>query len=313
MFLARVKAATVTLLAASLLAGAATWTDAGITASVLPPSLPPAKQTIARAGELGVAPPALAQRQANGSADSSKIDKSIGKQPAYRTAPEYGLLVFGSEGKDRVWLVRDGDALYVDRNGNGDLTDPREKILAEKRPASLPDGDRFYVFNVGDLSVGQRTHKGLRVRFAPLASLPQVPQAGSKKAAKTMCVAMELDVDVPGMKGGGAGGRLKFEAGPVDSSGVLEFGKTPAQAPVIHLDGPLQITFFLERPKLQAGRSTELTLVVGTPGTGAGTFAMLAYEGTIPESAKPIAEIRYPSAKPGDPPPRQRFEIKERC
>jgi hypothetical protein len=248
-------------------------------------------------------------------AGAPKIDRSISKQPTYRTAPKYGLLLFGPEGRDRVWLVRDGDVLYVDRNGNGDLTDPGEKVAAENIPGSLLEGERPYVFNVGDVTVGGRTHKGLRVGFAPLSSLPQGlhVKAGVEKDPKAMAVAIEVEVEVPGMKGGGTGDRLAFVAGPVDSSGILQFGDTPMQAPVVHAGGPLQITFFLERPALRVGRSTELTLVVGSPGVGAGTFAMLAYEGTMPDSARPTAEIHYQPAKQGNPPTSELFELKDRC
>jgi len=254
----------------------------------------------------------LAARSA--AADAPKIDRSIGKQPIYRTAPKYGLLLFGPEGRDRVWIVRDGDVLYVDRNGNGDLTDPGEKVAAERTPGLLPEGKRSYSFNVGDIAVGRRTHKGLRVEFAPLAWLPQRPEVTTalKKDPKAMAVAIEVEVDVPGIKGGGTGDRLRFMAGPLDFDGILQFGDTPEQAPVVRVGGPLQITF-LEQPALRVGRSSELTLVVGSPGVGAGTFAMLAYEGTIPESAKPTAEIRYQPAKPGEPPRRDLFEIKQRC
>ena len=42
--------------------------------------------------------------------------------------PQYCLLAFGPEAKVRVWLVVDGDVLYVDRNGNGDLTEPGKRI-----------------------------------------------------------------------------------------------------------------------------------------------------------------------------------------
>src|SRR5262249_33993179 len=60
------------------------------------------------------APPAAA-------ADLGKIDRTIKKEPAYKNKPYYGLLVFGPEAKGRVWVVLDGDTLYVDRNGDGDL------------------------------------------------------------------------------------------------------------------------------------------------------------------------------------------------
>src|SRR5262245_7872130 len=64
-------------------------------------------------------------------ADLSKIDRKIGKEPAYesQSKPKYCLVVFGPEAKTRVWLVLDGDVLYVDRNGDGDLTGEDERIL----------------------------------------------------------------------------------------------------------------------------------------------------------------------------------------
>src|SRR5262245_43351246 len=96
-------------------------------------------------------------------AEQPKIDRTIKKEPAYQTkTPKYGLLVFGPEGKDRVWLVHDGDTLYVDRNGSGDLTEPGEKIAAEKKAGRDPEEDG-YSFTVGDVIVGGRTHKGLGV------------------------------------------------------------------------------------------------------------------------------------------------------
>ena len=52
--------------------------------------------------------------------DLAKIDRTIRHEPAYRSkAPRYCLLVFGPEARTRVWLVLDGDTVYLDRNGNG--------------------------------------------------------------------------------------------------------------------------------------------------------------------------------------------------
>src|SRR5262249_40372288 len=42
-------------------------------------------------------------------------------------------LVFGAEAKTRVWLVLDGDTLYVDRNANGDLREENERIQRNGR------------------------------------------------------------------------------------------------------------------------------------------------------------------------------------
>src|SRR4029077_17075723 len=69
----------------------------------------------------------------NAQTDLSKIDRRIAKEPVYQTkTPKYCLLVFGPEAKHRIWLVLDGDTLYVDRNGNGDLTEKSEKVAVPK-------------------------------------------------------------------------------------------------------------------------------------------------------------------------------------
>ena len=69
--------------------------------------------------------------------DLIKIDRTIAKEPVYQSKPKYCLLVFGPEAKTRVWLVRDGDLLYVDRNGNGDLTEKGERHTAIKYPGGI--------------------------------------------------------------------------------------------------------------------------------------------------------------------------------
>src|SRR6476469_7441592 len=82
--------------------------------------------------------------------DLSKIDHRIAKEPAYRSkTPRYCLLVFGPEAKTRVWLVQDGDTLYVDRNGNGDLTEAKERIGGPKKGEFAPG--MYTHFNSFDL------------------------------------------------------------------------------------------------------------------------------------------------------------------
>ncbi|HZY86152.1 MAG TPA: hypothetical protein VFE78_15060 [Gemmataceae bacterium] len=253
-------------------------------------------------------------------AEVPKIDRTLRKEPVYKTkAPKYGLLVFGREGKDRVWLVHDGDTLYVDRNGNGDLTEPGEKVAAEKKPGRDPAEDG-YAFNVGDVTVGGRTHKGLAVYFTPLkvyngAALGKRPdvKAALAKDPKALAAIVRVDVEVPGLKGGGLGGRCSFSAGMIDLGGVLQFAGRPADAPAVHVGGPLQVTFYGELPSLRVGRGSELVLVVGTPGVGPGTFAMLGYEDTIPATVKPVADVTLPPAKPGGPPLKEKWVIQGRC
>jgi len=252
-------------------------------------------------------------------AEPPKIDRSIGEQPKYVGQPVYALLVFGPDAKDRVWLARDGDTLFVDKNGNGDLTDPGEAV-ARTKPRKGREDEDGRTFDIGDITVGGKTHKGLTVYASPLADyanseagkLPSV-KAALEKNAKAAVYSLRCEVDAPGVKGGGTGGRLDMAAGRLDLNGPLQFADTPADAPVVHFGGPLEVSFYGEVPKMRVGRGTEFVLVVGTPGVGPGTFAMLGYQDCIPTDAYPKAEVTFAAKTAGDAPVKELFEIKERC
>src|SRR2546428_3351574 len=81
-------------------------------------------------------------------ADLAKIERTIAKEPAYQTkTPKYCLLVFGLDARTRVWLVQDGDTLYVDRNGDGDLTGDGKRVKVSRV------SDSYRVFEAGDLTI----------------------------------------------------------------------------------------------------------------------------------------------------------------
>jgi hypothetical protein len=244
-------------------------------------------------------------------ADMASVDRTIKKEPVYQSkTPRYALLVFSPDGRDRVWLVHDGDTLYVDRNGDGDLTDAADKVTAKGR---TPVGG--YEFTAGELRIGGRAHKGLTVHSVPLLKASEgfekPPNAKAALAgdpsAHIYLVSVELDT--PGMKGMGTGGRVMRLAGFVDVAGALLFADKPATAPIIHFDGPLQITFHGKKAKLMLERDNDVMTVVGTPGVGPGTLAMLAYEDTIPAQAVPHLKIEFPGQKSGTLPVRQLFEL----
>jgi hypothetical protein len=91
-------------------------------------------------------------------ADLTKIERQIAKEPAYQTkTPKYCLLVLGLDAKTRVWLVQDGDTLYVDRTGNGDLTEDGKRVKIKKQ------NDSYRSFEVGDITIDGLTHTGLSV------------------------------------------------------------------------------------------------------------------------------------------------------
>ena len=81
--------------------------------------------------------------------DYDKIDRSIAKEPVYRTGkPEYALLLFGPKARRRMWLVVDGDAIYLDRNDDGDLTQADERFEKSEDCKNIqvsdPDGKTRY-------------------------------------------------------------------------------------------------------------------------------------------------------------------------
>ena len=116
---------------------------------------------------------------ASAAVDLTTIPRRIVKEPAYRSRPKYCLLVFGREAKTRIWLVQDGPTLYVDRNGNGDLTEPNEKVAAEKNGADAEEGT--YTFKVGDVRNGERLHKDAAGREN--WSIPMTEKNGSISAS----------------------------------------------------------------------------------------------------------------------------------
>jgi hypothetical protein len=255
-----------------------------------------------------VTPPAWA-------ADLTKIERSLRKEPVYQTKmPKYCLLVFGPEAKTRVWLVLDGKTLYVDRNANGDLTDDGEKI-AGKKGLDVFGEDGEYLFKVDEIHDGLRTHKNLSLTVRKLAYFAERSEAMKKWLANVSSkrgYSLKVEVELPGWKGEGAGGRIQQLVLLWDARGLLTFADKPREAPIISFGGPWQI-LFLPGNRLTVGGESNLILGVGTPGLGAGTTAFLGYPGVIPETLHPRVEITYPPKNPGDPPEKRLYELKERC
>jgi hypothetical protein len=238
-------------------------------------------------------------------ADLSGIDRKIGPEPAYREMPRYCMLVFGRDAEHKVWLVHDGDTLYVDRNANGDLTEPAEKVVA---------GEDGGMFEVGDVPAGNRTHKRLMVhvmKFEWIAQIDTEAKKRSRQDPNARHYLLLIDIELPGLVGGGIGGRVTHVV-EHDANGFLEFADAPQRAPVVHFDGPREVVLF-GRPRLTVGRTTDLVAGIGMPGIGAGTTAYLGYEGIVPKGLSPQADIAFAPADAGQQPIRQHYELKHRC
>ncbi len=244
-------------------------------------------------------------------ADLSKVDRAIVREPTYTGKPEYCLLVFGPQAADRVWLVRDRDVLWADKNGNGNLTEPGEQIAAEHDSGDL-------VFHVGTVRLGKLEHRHLKVRASKLSGYGEstrshpVAKAALERNRDADLMSVQAEIEVPEQKGSGDDGRLIAYARS-DAGGPLLFGRTPVEAPVLHLGGPLQLGAEAARPTLHRNVVHDLMLVVGTPGVGPGTFVTIAYDQLIPKEAFVVVDAEFPASPPGTPPVTRRFELKERC
>jgi hypothetical protein len=205
------------------------------------------------------------------------IDRSLPRQPVYRSrTPKYCLLAFGPRAKHRVWLVLDGQVLYVDRQGRGDLT-ARENRVPFSRAQNC--------FSVGTVLASRS-----RVNYTDLVVTPN-PWEGPG--------AFLIGVTVQD--------RYRQNAGNVQR---LAFAARPPDAPVVHFHGPLTLGLW-EQPELRPGKSVRLNVALGTPGRGAGTFAWLSYQ-SIPKTLAPVVRLRWVRG-PGRRPVTNRVTLTGRC
>jgi hypothetical protein len=259
-------------------------------------------------------------------ADLAKVDRTVTKEPAYRGKPQYCLLVFGPGAKERAWLVLDlvsepwdakgdQDALYVGRDGSGDLTRPGKRV-----PVTMRSGKSFDRFS-------RREHPWFSPSFA----------AGAILGREGDLRYTDLQVEVPAEYIGRyrpcrlsvkVNGRLQSAGGP-----LLRLGDKPQDAPVIHFGGPLAMRLsmetgllyvpinydggepappYYEQEALVRGKTMNLYAQVGTPGRGRGTFVTLS-AGDVPAGVHPVAEVEFPAAGPGVKPVRKIVVLGGRC
>ncbi len=242
-------------------------------------------------------------------ADLAQVERKIAREPAYQTkSPKYCLLVFGLDAKTRVWLVQDGDTLYVDRDGDGDLTGDGKRFKAKQQ------SDGFRSFEVGDLKVGGLTHTGLRVtqmKASPeLVGNDQEWERVKKSGPWVWWVYVTAERDASDKRD------LPKKVSYVingDGAGMLLFADRPQDAPVIHLNGPFTLGLQDRKQRFIPGEKLMLQIGVGPQGVGPGTFAFVMYPNTIPETAYPEAEITFPAGGPGQAAVKRKYTLKQRC
>lgn len=243
-------------------------------------------------------------------ADLTKVERRLAREPAYKDKPRYCLLVFGPEVKSRLWVVQDGDRLFVDRNGNGDLTDDGE-------PVPLKNGSaEFGSFEVGDVTLDGLTHKGLSVGYMK-ATEDYVENAAEWQRIKEQSAGERIwNVRVQAERPANDKRPLPRHIGYVangDGLGFLVFSTKPEGAPIVPFNGPWTLGLQDIKQRLTVGHPATLQIGVGTQGIGPGTFSFVLYPNTIPNDAYPVADVTFPPKSPGGEPVRQTFTLKDRC
>jgi RNA polymerase sigma factor (sigma-70 family) len=277
----------------------------------------------ARAGQ-PESPPAREKAAApRAGVDLTKVDRTIRKEPVYAGKPRYALLVLGAKAEQRMWLVIDTKAqtLYVDRNGNGDLTEKGERVAVAKI-----DENEFLQFDAGAI-----LDDGGKVKHSELIVYQYFARQYGR-LVNTVCV---MDV------GGGGQGN--------SGENNCSFADSPKDAPIVHIGGPLTLRAhsvwveydrgtgrkqklvsesggLIDLPEesnkgrevpylLKAGeRVSKIHAQVGTLGLGQGTFAALSVEqGSFNPKLHPRVEIAIPSRADANKLVTAEFILKERC
>ena len=245
--------------------------------------------------------------------DLTKLDRPAVKLPELQSgAVQYCLLVFGPDAAQRVMLVHDGDRLFVDRNGNGDLTEPGETVAADAHDSKPAEG--VYLFKAGDIPSPAGEHKDLRVAWMNVDHMrifDSTIATRLDREPKFRGCWISLDVVMPGHQGQAIDGRVNQMTTVIDCHGLLEFAPRVEDAPIVHFGGPWQVTLS-GKETWHIGRKQDVVLVVGTPGVGPGTTASIAYENVIPAELKPKLEVTYPAAD-GETPLAETYELTQRC
>lgn len=225
-------------------------------------------------------------------ADLSKIERTIRKEPKYQGKPKYALLVFGPEVKVRVWVVEDGDTLYVDCNGDGDLTSKDERFTRE-----FPNSTRWnWNCNIEIHDPDKRT----RYLITSIGTYAE----NDKPDAEQHLMA---NVDIKG--------RIDYR-----QYCDAKLGASPDKADVAHYHGPLMIepkrSFWKLTPELShlpIGDSPgDINALVGTMDAERGCWVVVRSE-DLPKELHPVVEVEYPASKAGDSSIKKRYPLKERC
>jgi len=224
------------------------------------------------------------------------IPRKIAREPSYAAARQYyACLAFGPDAARHMWVVIDGESLYADLNGNGDLTEEGERFAGRRRAAKglFREMVAFYPETIPPRR-GRRGYDGFHLnlmRYRPGHRLTPADPAESLAAAALAALTRTMnDPHVCTIY-------VHLSREGIQHAQVV-MGRSPADAPFLHYDGPLTLGLVetLAETTLWRGEvPAKITLAVGTPGLGR-SFVRTSH-GHLPEEARPEATFRYLDAE----------------
>lgn len=185
------------------------------------------------------------QFKSEAGAQTLVVHRRVLKEPVYHQAQQqYLRLLLGQKPTREFWVVRDGFDFYIDRNGNGDLTELGEKVTATK-----PMLGSYVLIPFGNLRDAHGVEHSLEVLLELNSGvMTRVTMAITKKYKQ--------------------------------NARLVPLRTTQANACVLHFDGPLSSGLLanklgtigpLQDPetfKLRRGKNHYLSTWVGTPLAG---------------------------------------------
>jgi len=218
------------------------------------------------------------------------IGRHIGKEPQYESTPQYSLLALGPEAKTMIWMVEDGRRLYVDNNGNGDLTD-------DGAPLS-PSNEREFQRSV-ESDAKSWDFDYLLAEFQPVDGAPQkdfqLRRWNYGEAADSYGLSLTLDGKVP-MYAGWFG---------------TFWADSPDKAPIIHFGGALTPRVLREREFTIGSGVHRLSIGFMGSGSAKGAESRLNID-ALGADVVPVVEIDWPVPE-GAAQLRTRHSLNERC
>jgi hypothetical protein len=216
-----------------------------------------------------------------------RIERKITKEPKYSVSPRYALLILGADAKTKVWMVEDGNHLYIDKNGNWDLTD-------DGPPISRTNSRQFQ----SDKGLHRDCHYVLD-EFQP-AGGPRVTEFRLSRwndADEDDSYGLSLTLD----------GKVPMYAGWFGTF----WASSPDAVPLVHFGGAVRPVTVGYKEMVLGSTPDRLGLAFINRTAGQGTTTYLSID-ALPKSVIPEVQIDWPVAD-GAPALRTFERLTERC